>query len=884
MSFKAIVSRLRIILFTFSLILTGLPSVYAADLRIIDVAEVTWSGATKPGVATQDIANSIDKEVAPNWMRFTSLQGDEGKSSIAFKYGQTLLTPIQLRNPFDCNSPNFVTYMNSIRSEVYKQLKVDTEQDRYLIILTPEAGCIWSGRASIGNAKVKNGVMVLHNTSSAFVISHELGHTLGLGHTNLLRCESGSPDGPWSQTCKAVEYGGSIDVMGNVETTSPLSTYHQWRMGILNPSEVRQSWLNESIELTASDVLGGTRAIFIRDGKATYWIEYRRSSESSSYNPGLVIYRTDPPSPSVIDSPNPEDRLGYEPGAAISTDIWMLNLDSYKYSSTGRASGSMTLSANKQVSLYSGNVTIEALSSNSEKKITVKVTRKPDVNPPPIPPLTDSTTWRYPDEEIIKSGYEDKESTIKSFEALIDGKILQIDSELDIKSSPTYLDPFLSRRTIYQKNLPEGKYLLSIRAVDIWGNKSAWSEPNTVLIDRGAPSVQSDSAVIGIDEEAVDISLTAIKDEGSDLCTSQLVNDVGFVLQASAKKTAPNFRFKKNQSLSSSIQIFDCLGNGVVGDFSLENNFVPATQTSRTGKWVNSRAIKGALTCVGKCTASVSVSGRVSILMGEGDPTISLTGKSVAKIAQTTSKQLRTGTTFDVGSRKRVLRLTGNNFTLAGMVTMKTSISNLRSISRINAIADSTLTDSLQQRMARYGFRGEDFASGWTVLPMARGTTLEDPTLDLCATVYKSEIGRQYRRQVVVTNPTMQYIFLSSEVVKYKDLAAAQNALLELSTNFNECVRNKGGIESGGTFVDYVFSPLPESNAPLVKENSRVLVRSQIGKGVSARQLLAFYQFNGEMFTGLYILKAGEISFSDNEVKSWFDVAGVLAQRLETKF
>jgi hypothetical protein len=47
-------------------------------------------------------------------------------------------------------------------------------------------------------------------------------------------------------------------------------------MGLLEKDEVKQSWLNESIELSASDIYGGARAVFIRDGKSTYWIEYRR--------------------------------------------------------------------------------------------------------------------------------------------------------------------------------------------------------------------------------------------------------------------------------------------------------------------------------------------------------------------------------------------------------------------------------------------------------------------------------------------------------------------------------------------------------------------------------------------------------------------------------
>jgi hypothetical protein len=346
-----------------------------------------------------------------------------------------------------------MNYMNLIRGLIYQQLGVKNWVERYLVVLTPNAECIWSGRASVGNYGSKGGVIFLHNTASAFVITHELGHTLGLGHSNLLRCSSGATDGPWSQNCKAVEYGGSIDVMGNVETSSPLSTYHQWRMGLLEANEVKQSWLSENIELTASDVFGGTRAVFIRDGKSTYWIEYRRPREGAPYNAGLVIYRTDPPSPTFIDSPNPDARAGFEPGLGVGTDIWMLNLDSYMYSSTGRASGSMTLSSNKTTALYSGNITLEVIPASSTQKVNVKITRKADLTPPPVPPVTSTSNWRYPGAEIIESGYDDGESAIASFEAQIDGKVVPIDSAINTNFVPTYLDPFVSRRAVYLQSL-----------------------------------------------------------------------------------------------------------------------------------------------------------------------------------------------------------------------------------------------------------------------------------------------------------------------------------------------------------------------------------------------------------------------------------------------
>ena len=876
--------RFNTILLSIALAVSQMPTASASDIRYVDIARITWNGAGVADVSLTDIANAVQSEVSPNWRSFTSLSQDSRNRSINFTLGKELLTPIRLTSSMLCDRVDFTGFMNSIRDEVYRQLGLTDWRDRYLIILTPEAGCIWSGRAIVGSENSKGGVMVLHNTASAFVIIHELGHSLGLGHSNLLRCDSGASDGAWSRSCKAVEYGGSIDVMGNVSTTSPLSTYHQWRMGLLEKDEVKQSWLNESIELSASDIYGGARAVFIRDGKSTYWIEYRRPKAGLSYNPGLVIYRTDPPSPSFIDSPNPDDRIGFEPGLGVSTDIWMLNLDTYVYSATGRASGSMTLAQGRSTTLYSGAITIEALAASSDQKITVKISRKADTNPPPTPPVTPIDTWKYPGAEIIESGYDDGESFIASFEAQIDEKIVSIDSSLNSNFAPTYLDPFISRRAVYVKDLPEGSYSLSLRAIDIWGNKSPWSPPRKVTIDRGAPVVKSDLNLVAATPSSLQISLNSISDSGSGLCATQIVNEEGFVTQSSAKKSAPEFKFARSSDLKAQLHAYDCLGNGVISDLSLKSSYIPGSKSSKTGKWSNSSLLDGAITCSGKCSASFTTSGKAYLLVAEGAPNVLLSSKVVAKVEPSSIKVIRTGAFVDIGPRNRVLRVSGSNFTLIGIARVDLALSNQREMARLPSASDSSLSEPIQKSIARYGFVSDDFASGWIVLPMARGTTLDDPTLDLCSATYKSESGRQYRRQVSANKVGSPYLFLSSEVVKYKDKSAADAALAELISNYQACVKNKGGVESDGTFIDYTFTPMPLSDLELVPESSRVLVRAQIGKGVSARQLLAFYQFKGEIFTGLYVVKGGEAGFDDAEVKRWFAAASLMATRLETKY
>jgi hypothetical protein len=418
-------------------------------------------------------------------------------------------------------------FMDSIRPEAYRRLGIADSSERYLLVVAPKAGCIWSGRAVLGSVASKRGTLILHDTASSYVITHELGHNFGLGHSNFLRCDNGAYDGPWSDTCKAVEYGGTIDVMGNIATTSPLSTYHQWRMGLLEDSQIKQVWLSEVVNLAPSDFANGIRAIYMRDGKAAYWIEYRRKLDGVGYKPGLAIFRLDPPPANSIVSPNPEDTAN-EFGEGLGADLWMLNLDSYQYRDSRQVGGSMTALT---ATTYSGNISFSAVPSDTGAVVTI--TRKADVNPPAVPPMIDVSGWRFPAMEILKPGYEDAETAIKGFEAQFDGVVKELAITEPERWWPTYLNPFEPRKTVFLKDLPEGSYNFALRAVDLAGNKSPWTPTVKVTVDRGQPEVSADFAYQSTAGDQVNLAWTGLRDAGTGLCQTNFVDEDGLITQSS---------------------------------------------------------------------------------------------------------------------------------------------------------------------------------------------------------------------------------------------------------------------------------------------------------------------------------------------------------------
>jgi hypothetical protein len=164
---------------------------------------------------------------------------------------------------------------------------------------------------------------------------------------------------------------------------------------------------------------------------------------------------------------------------------------------------------------------------------------------------------------------------------------------------------------------------------------------------------------------------------------------------------------------------------------------------------------------------------------------------------------------------------------------------------------------------------------------MPNGTTLLDPSLDLCNGTFNSEKDRIERRQVTALKEESTFSFLSTEVVRYSSVANATAAQKELVSVLAKCQSEKGYSAASGEKIPYEFKVIKNVPTGVVNEGNRVFVHAVIDSGDRARTLLGFYQFNGDLFTGLYVLNTK--GFSDADVAKWLKVAVTMAERLRGK-
>jgi len=530
---------------------------------------------------------------------------------------------------------------------------------------------------------------------------------------------------------------------------------------------------------------------------------------------------------------------------------------------------------------YSGNVSFSAVASETNAVVTI--TKKADTTPPPVPNVLPVAQWNSPNMVILGPGGEDADTAVVGFEAQIDGVVQPLKASNVDGWVPTYLSPFVAPKTFYLRDLAEGSYSFAMRAIDIVGNKSDWSSTQKVVIDRAYPVVTNDFVLTGAAANELSLVWKGATDAGSGICQVNVVDEDGLVIQSSNVRNAPVVKFAGGATVSGTAQIFDCLGNGKSGDLTIAGTLVAGDKSSKTGKWSAAGGAygTGAIKCVGKCTASLTVAGKNDVLVGAGAATVAVGNKTVATIADSKVAKLRIGAKIDVGSSKKVVRVSGSNFVLIGVASVTTTLGALKDFERTPAISDPSLSDEKQAKLAKLGFRAEDFSQEWTVLPMGGGTKLDDPSLDLCNGTYLSEKERVERRQVAATKVGSKFAFLSSEVVKYSSVAAASAAQKELVKVVAQCQSEKGYKDATGTLIPYDFKTLKNIPAGVVSDGNRMFVHTVIDSGERARTLLGFYQFSGDTFTGLYVVNAE--GFSEAQVAKWLKVAVTMANRMQVK-
>jgi hypothetical protein len=186
------------------------------------------------------------------------------------------VTPwLRVPRPKDCVNDAFKISNQALAVARRKGIRLE-RYGRFMYYLPCNGGGLLGFGSKPGNQ------VWLFNTLDLQVLVHEQGHNLGLHHASARLCTSRAWETvTWSSSCEVDEYGDEIDTMGN-RRPGHFSALAKSQLGWLQRATTVTA--TRTVDLAPYETTGpGVKAIKLRAGRSTYWLEYRtrRGSDRS---------------------------------------------------------------------------------------------------------------------------------------------------------------------------------------------------------------------------------------------------------------------------------------------------------------------------------------------------------------------------------------------------------------------------------------------------------------------------------------------------------------------------------------------------------------------------------------------------------------------------
>jgi hypothetical protein len=234
----------------------------------VTVVRVNPDGVAPDGVTAQQLVDVVDGPVADFWS-----EQSNGAISVGVTASRNWVAPAA-----GCADPT------GMWNEVAAAVGFVPGPGNHLMLYVSSAATTCSyALAQVGSSPATGGMLYVRDAVPS-VISHELGHNFGLGHSSARQCDAAVESG----SCRTAPYRDYYDVMGvSWAQLGSLNAAQAARLGVLPAAQQRSLTVRDGAAgVTLAPISGrsGTRAVRLTDAEGVdYWLEYRTATDRDSW-------------------------------------------------------------------------------------------------------------------------------------------------------------------------------------------------------------------------------------------------------------------------------------------------------------------------------------------------------------------------------------------------------------------------------------------------------------------------------------------------------------------------------------------------------------------------------------------------------------------------